>query len=296
MESSNQSWLILGSITILLLVGIIVWVEYKGVQTLAIDSASRESVSRTFDSGELVEVPALIDATIHTTDPILHYSIDVHYPRVALVGHPDMAKDASSVIESFVADAIDNFKNSVQEVNSPSLPKEIESDYTMRYTPLLLSPTIISLRFDYSEYTAGGAHPNNRTRVLNYDLKRHLLLSTSDLFASTTSALPFLSTYTRVVLKSMMTSESREMFDQQTTHGTLPTHENFQEVAVTKKGLLVIFNPYQVAPYARGTIVVPIPVSDTRDILADATDEAIRLASSNIVEAAPENIATGAPN
>ncbi len=295
MENDNRPWLIFGGIVILTFIGIIVWVELQSRHLLSSNTVVPEPASRTFDSGELVEVPVLSDAIIHSTDPVLHYSVDVHYPKLALVGHPDLAKDANAVIETFVQDAIQDFKTNVSEINSPSLPKDIESDYTMRYTALLLSPTIISLRFDYSEYTAGATHPNNLARVLNYDLKRHFLLSTADLFASTTAALPFLSTYTRVVLKDMMSGEAKEIFEQQTMPGTLPTHENFQEVAITKKGLLVIFNPYQVAPYARGTILVPIPVSDTQGILADATEEAIRLASSNIVEATPENVATGTP-
>ncbi len=295
MENDNKPWLVFGGVVSLAFIGVIIWVLLQNGHLLSSNSVVREPASRTFDSGELVEVPALSDATIHNTDPVLHYSVDVHYPKLALVGHPDLAKDANAVIEGFVQDAIEDFKTNVNEINTTTLPKEMESDYTMRYTPLLLSPTIISLRFDYSEYTAGAAHPNNMARVLNYDLKRHLLLSTADLFASTTAALPFLSTYTRVVLKDMMSSEPKEIFDQQTMPGTLPTHENFQEVALTKKGLLIIFNPYQVAPYARGTILVPIPVSDTRGILADASDEAIRLASSNIVESTPENVATGTP-
>ena len=296
MKNDSKPWLVFGGIVILVFTGIIIWVELQNGHMLSSNSTTREPAERTFDSGELVEVPILSDATIHSTDPVLHYSVDVRYPKLALVGHPNLAKDANAVIESFVSDAIDNFKTNANEINSPSLPKGMESDYTMRYTALLLSPTIISLRFDYSEYIAGAAHPNNQARVLNYDLKRHLLLSTVDLFASTTAALPFLSTYTRVVLKDIMSGEPKEIFEQQTMPGTLPTHENFQEVALTKKGLLVIFNPYQVAPYARGTILVPIPVSDTRGVLADTAEEAVRLASSNIVEATPENVATGTPN
>lgn len=292
MKSDNRSWFIFGGIVILSFIGVIVWVELQSGHILSSTATNTEPASRTFDSGELVEVPVMNDATIRSTDPVLHYSVDVHYPKLALVGHPDLAKDANAVIEAFVQDAIQDFKQNVNEIKSPLLPKDMESDYTMRYTALLLSPTIISFRFDYSEYTAGAAHPNNQARVLNYDLKRHLLLSTADLFASTTTALPFLSTYTRVVLKDLMASEAKEIFDQQTMPGTTPTHENFQEVALTKKGLLVIFNPYQVAPYARGTILVSIPISDTRGILAPDTEEAVRLASSNIVEAMPENVAT----
>lgn len=295
MQNDNRQWLLFGGLVILTFIGIIVWVELESRHLLTSNSVVREPTSTTFDSGELVEVPVLSDATIKSTDPVLHYSVDVRYPKLALVGHPDLAKDANAVIQAFVQDAIEDFKTNINEANTSSLPKDIESDYTMRYTALLLSPTIISFRFDYSEYTAGAAHPNNQARVLNYDLKRHLLLSTADLFASTTAALPFLSTYTRVVLKDIMAGEAKEIFDQQTMTGTSPKYENFQEVALTKKGLLVIFNPYQVAPYARGTILVPIPVSDTRGILADASDEAIRLASSNIVEATPENVATGTP-
>ena len=50
-----------------------------------------------------------------------------------------------------------------------------------------------------------------------------------------------------------MRNISPEEWNTQVIPGTEPTTENFKEVAITKEGLLVIFNPYQIAPYAEGT-------------------------------------------
>jgi hypothetical protein len=76
--------------------------------------------------------------------------------------------------------------------------------------------------------------------------------------------------------------------------GTAPTHENFQEIGITKAGLTVLFNPYQVAPYARGVPEVKIPLADmspplqTEELMSLDVKEAIRMATDNIVEAEPE--------
>ena len=288
-----HNYFIIGTGALLASFGIVFFLHSSLFTITPISSGDAKDVA-TMQEEKFVEVPLLTPGKIVTSDPVRHYSVDVLYPKVSLGGHPQLAKEANDVIGSFTHNAIDDFIKNVEARYSPSGPQDFESDYTMRYNALLLSPTIISLDFNYSEYIAGSAHPNNRARILNDDLRQHLLLSTIDLFASSTTALPFLSNYTRNALKGIMADQPKEIFEQQTIPGTLPTHENFQEVALTQKGLLVIFNPYQVAPYARGAILVPIPLSDLNGILSEPALESIRLATSNIIEATPENAKTEA--
>jgi hypothetical protein len=242
----------------------------------------------------LVEVPVVIPVNDLLTDQQQRFTMNIQYPNVALAQHPLFAKEANDVIAAFVANIKSDFQKSVTEIPSKNKPEDFTSDLTMRFTPLLLSPTIISIRFDTSEYVAGAAHPSNHVRILNYDFAKHLLLSPTDLFASSTQALPFLSTYSRSVLRTLFADMTENDMTLQMLPGTAPTHENFQEIGITKAGLTVLFNPYQVAPYARGVPEVRIPLADmspplqTEELLSPDVKGAIRMAEDNIVEAEPE--------
>ncbi len=241
----------------------------------------------------LVEVPVIVTIDDAVTDQEKHLTMNIQYPKLALVGHPTLAQEANDVIVAFVASIKNDFQKDLDEIPLGDTPKDFTSDLTMRFTPLLLSPTIISIRFDVSEYIAGAAHPNNHVRILNYNVAKHLLLSPTDLFASSTQALPFLSDYTRSALRTLFADATEDELSTQMIPGTAPTHENFQEVGITKTGIVVLFNPYQVAPYARGVLEVKIPLADMSppreadELVSVDVQEAIRMATENIVEAKP---------
>lgn len=264
-------------------------------------TTSDESMTRNEDTTTTIsdqdavffEVPALTSKRIHTSNAGARYTIDIDYPEVTLSTHPALAKEANDVIGGFLKETQANFVTQTKELFSPSVPVEFSSDLTMNWTPLLVSPELISVRFEYSAYVAGAAHPDHRTRILNYDLANHRLLAPTDLFASTTLALPFLSDFSRDALRAQMADEPEDLFRDMTLPGTEPTHENFQEIGVTQEGLLVVFNPYQVAPYARGTIEVPISLSALEVAsgtpgLSPAVAAAIRLSKENFRAAVEE--------
>jgi hypothetical protein len=241
----------------------------------------------------LIEVPVVTTESDTFTDQAKRLTINIQYPKIALAQHPVFAKEANDVIAAFVANIKSDFQKNLEEVSHEVVPNDLTSDLTTRFTPLLLSPTIISIRFDSSEYIAGAAHPNNHVRILNYDFAKHLLLSPPDLFASSTQALPFLSSYSRIALRTLFADMTEAELDLQILQGTEPTHQNFQEVGITKTGLTVLFGPYQVAPYARGVQEVRIPLADmspplqTEELISADVREAIRMAKDNIVEAEP---------
>src|SRR5262249_1630530 len=51
------------------------------------------------------------------------------------------------------------------------------------------------------------------------------------------------------------------------TTGASPRADNYRAVAITKKGLWVTFDPYQVAPYAAGPQNVLVPYSAVKDTI-----------------------------
>lgn len=274
-------------VSLLLLGGTLWWLNQEKPKAEPISYTQEKS-----PENELIEVPLLKTANETLSDQALKFTIDVHYPSVHLLQNPLYAKEANDVINGFVDTITDEFKRNVNETNlsyqGNALGGDYTSDLTMRFTPLLLSPTIISLRFDVSEYYAGAAHPNNYARVLNYHFNKHQLLSTQDLFASSTQTFPFLSEYSRSALRGTFSDVSEEEFALQVFPGTATLAENWRTVGITKNGLTVIFNPYQVAPYARGIPEVKIPLRDIESYISDEVAEAIRMAEDNILEAEPE--------
>ena len=49
--------------------------------------------------------------------------------------------------------------------------------------------------------------------------------------------------------------------------GATPNSENYQNLLFTKSGLLIVFDPYQVAPYAAGISEVTIPYETIAGIM-----------------------------
>ena len=286
MERENRLLLLFIFIVVCALLGALYWVRTNTSLIKAPTYAATPSDDRT--AAKLFEVPVLTDRKEQSTDLVKHMTYEVHFPDIALVERPELAKDANAVVSAFVHDSVNAFLKDADEAYSPDIANESSSDFSMRWSALLLSPTIISLRFDFSEYTAGAAHPNSGTRILNYDLEKHLLLQTPDLFASTSKALPFLSEFSRTALTTILADQPKYSFESEMAAGTEPTSSNFEQVGITKSGLLIVFSPYQVAPYARGTVQVDVPNADLVGTISERVSEAIRMATENIVEATPE--------
>ncbi len=290
MERENKLLLFFTILVVALLSAAFYWIKARPERVGSV--VQSESSSDKIAVEKFQEVPVLTDDTLAQNDTAEHLSYEVHFPRVLLASNTTLAKEANAVISAFVNDQISEFKNNVAHSSTVGTLKDASSEFSMRYTPEMLSPTILSLRFDYSEYIEGSAHPNTQSRVLNYDLKRHLLLSTGALFASSTQAFPFLSSYSRNVLPTILTDVSKAEFESEVIPGTEPISDNFEAVALTKTGLLIIFNPYQVAAYARGAVQVEIPLADLADLISPDVRDAMRMASDNIIEATPEGTTT----
>ncbi len=254
------------------------------------DSPSMDVRSSALEN-DFIEVPVLTFITEAESNIKQRYTTDISYPSIALVGHGNLAREANVVIKTFVTDLVREFQENVLSESfdqEEDLTTKTASDFTMRSNATLLSPTIVSLRFDTAEYIAGSAHPNQRVHILNYDLETHRIISTEDLFASTSMALPFLSEYARGALRKKMSDMSDEEFSNMTLAGTAPTRENFLAVGITKDGLSIVFNPYQVAEYARGAQEIHVPLSLVSTQLNPRIIRAIEMSVVNFKEATPE--------
>ena len=104
----------------------------------------------------------------------------------------------------------------------------------------------------------GGAHPGSYHWSLNYDFTTGQELSLGDLFVPGSAYLERIAEYCKERLVEQLDFDIWE-------DGAAPTPENYQVWVMTSGGLLIIFDEYQVAPYAAGPQQVIVPY----DILVD---------------------------
>ena len=81
--------------------------------------------------------------------------------------------------KDYVLEFIENFKNGAGEME---LFGEMKHGFYSDYAVLLLTDTLLSIRFTNSEYFSGAAHPNSMTQVFNYDITGGELIELADLF------------------------------------------------------------------------------------------------------------------
>ena len=143
------------------------------------------------------------------------------------------------------------------------------SDLGVGYTVAQAKDDLISVEFGIGSYYSGAAHPNSYTEVLNFDLKSGKQIKLGDLFKPGSKYLQAISSYSIKDLKKQSTEKGADSMldDDWIQRGAGPDAENYQSWTITKRGLGINFDSYQVAPYAAGPQQVVVPYSTLREIV-----------------------------
>ena len=139
------------------------------------------------------------------------------------------------------------------------------SDLSVSYSVALAQDDLMSIKFDVGSYEQGAAHPNSYAEVLNYDLKNGKQLKLSDLFKPGAKYLQAIATYCIADLKKQ--AQAKGLLEDQIQIGAAAKSENYQSCAITKRGLGITFDAYQVGPYAAGPQFVLVPYSTLKDLI-----------------------------
>jgi hypothetical protein len=131
----------------------------------------------------------------------------------------------------------------------------------VKYGLLQQTGSLASIKFDFSVYISGAAHPYLYSRTANYHFDQRRSLSLEDLFLSGANYLEIISKYCIVQL-----SQRDIGFDEVST-GAAPTPENYRNWNLTSQGLLITFDTYQVAPGAAGPQMVIVPLSELQAVI-----------------------------
>lgn len=186
----------------------------------------------------------------------------VEGPAAAEPGWAAFVARVDSIVDAEIAD----FHASLAEWDEPVDP-EWTSFFEADGSVVWARPPIVSVVLDVSVFYAGAAHPGHYAVTLVWDAERGRALSLAGLFRRGSDWLEALAAQTEPALER----ELGEMADRGwIAEGAGPTAENYARWALVEEGLLVLFDPYQVAPYAAGPQAVTIP----RGALAAVADPA----------------------
>jgi hypothetical protein len=199
----------------------------------------------------------------------LMYELAAQYPQVIGGNNPNFEKFNQAARASVTKKVAEFKKNMTEGEGEPKPEGSMGSDLDVSYTVALAQNDLISVGFNVYSYYQGAAHPNSFSEVLNYDLKNGKQLKLSDLFKPGAKYLQTISKYCIDDLKKQMKVGVQEgdVDNQWIENGAGPTAKNYQSWTITKKGLGINFDSYQVGPYAAGPQFVTVPYSALKDLI-----------------------------
>lgn len=223
------------------------------------------------------ELPPVGEITIETkkiqeTSSEENYEIDAEYPSMSGAGslrdhriNTDIEKEINQIISNFKRDKAE-FETLISE-NGGANSIITAPTYTLDTSFESPKPAknIFGIAIYVSSYMASAAHPNNYLLTINYDLDTGFPIELSDLFISDVDYLTILSEKSRGILYKQF-AKDLSLMKNQIDAGTSPEEINFESFLATSNGLKILFNPYQVGPYALGTVEISIPWENLAEI------------------------------
>lgn len=210
----------------------------------------------------------LIAKQIKESNAKLMYEIEVQYPQFSGGSNPNFEK-FNQLVHAVVTKKVAGFKKDMapDEGEEPRPEGSMASDLGIAYEITLAQDDFISVEFDIGSYYQGAAHPNSYSETINYDLKNGKQLKLSDLFQPGSKYLQTIAGYCIADLKKQSKTKGEELPDDMLQSGAAPTAKNYQSWKITRKGLGINFDAYQVGPYAAGPQYVLVPYTNLKDLI-----------------------------
>ncbi len=195
----------------------------------------------------------LRDQTV--TDNSNYYTVSAAYP---------VTNDTviNNYFQSFVNDSIAQFKDDISWAAptpgsaAPSTPPALS--LSIKYTE---HKTVRADNFVFSTTTyTDGAHGLESTKTFSFSPTGQQV-AVASLFSNGLDGLKTIAPYVKAQLVHSPGADAT-MIDA----GTAPTVDNYQSFTIEDDGIIFIFDPYQVAPYAVGQQSVRVPLSVFSDI------------------------------
>jgi hypothetical protein len=218
----------------------------------------------------------IVSKQVREKNKKLKYEVAAAYPQLTGSVDPNYEK-FNQAVRSLTNRKVSEFKKEMTPEpddeltpdDNPAIDDSLGSDITITYNVALARDDLIDIEFTVSSYSAGAAHPNSFTEVVNFDLKNGTLLKLADLFTPGARYLQIISTYCIQELKKQAKAQGNDALldDDWIKKGAGAELTNYDNWTLTRKGLGITFDPYQVAAYAAGPQYVVVPYATLKDII-----------------------------
>ncbi len=210
----------------------------------------------------------LISKSFSETNKQKLFEITAEYPQLTSDNSAVAAK-VNETVKNAVMKDVNQFRSDMLAMTAEDLKfmkqlgvnNYLELDYAIEFA----NDNVISISFSESTFS-GGAHPNHNSFTINYDLKNNKEIKLAELFKPNSNYLKTISDYCIQSLKVKLEEMSD---DDQIKEGAGALVKNFKSWNITQKGILINFDPYQVAAYAAGPQEVLIPYGKLKSVLRD---------------------------
>ena len=194
------------------------------------------------------------------------FEITAEYPELTGV-NPAIAAKFNKLVKDAVTSETGEFRKNMMAQTAEDLKfakeRGVNNYLEMSYVVDLANDKIVSISFANSIYE-GGAHPNHYSLTINFDLQTGREIKLADLFKPNSNYLKVISDYCIKALKE----KAEDMSDDEwISTGAGPDAKNFGSWNIKKTGIMINFDPYQVAAYAAGPQDVLIPYEKLKNIL-----------------------------
>ena len=250
-------------------------VEIKGDWTKP-NSEKKTAFSLLQEPIEFSNGAEIVAKQIREKNKKLKYEVSAAYPQLIGVTDPNYDR-FNQTVRNLISRKVGDFKKEMTPSaedelapdENPVIDDSLGSDITVNYELALAKDDLIAIQFTVSSYSAGAAHPNSYTEVVNFDLKNGKLLKLADLFLPGSKYLETLSNFCIQELKKQAKTQGdyAAMDDDWIKRGAGAELTNYDNWTITKKGLGITFDPYQVAAYAAGPQNVLVPYSALKEII-----------------------------
>lgn len=223
-----------------------------------------------FACDEDVEL-SFVDTTIEKSDNAI---ITINYPKAE--GTKDIAERINNTLENFLANEINMSEKRNKDLTLDDAIKGFDDEYktfkedfsdsTQQWEASIesevnyQSPTIVCIVVN-SYLDTGGAHGNSHISFLNFDKKTGQRLMQSDFIKDREGLKKLAQPYLEKVTESLSNDEEVE---------DLFFGESFQlpeTIGFNDKGIIMLYNVYEIASYAQGVTEFTIPYSEVTPFL-----------------------------
>jgi hypothetical protein len=204
-------------------------------------------------------------------DAEMGWSVHVEIPAAVAEGGaalPQAYAAFNRAADSLARADAEPFQREVLTWEGPSDEEAGASAYGSSYEVTHAGDDLVSIVFDAMTYYAGAAHPNHATWTLTWDFGAGRRVMLDDLFRSGT---PYLQAISDAAVPELVQVLGPEMADRAwIEEGAAPEPDNYARWSLTREGLRIVFDPYQVAAYAAGPQVVVVRWSALEPLLDPA--------------------------